>query len=71
MHHIVIIVVIARLTLCYSKMLHATLILYTHPYEGCKPLKYHMNLGYTGMILGRLECIGKCHCVHFNQIIDH
>ena len=64
-HHVVVIVILAMLTLCYSIMSHATLVLYYHAFM----LTLHASLMScalavtTYMILGRLECIyiAICH----------
>ena len=61
MHHVVIIVMIAMLTLCYSIMSHATLIIYYHAsihVNTTNPLDITRTLAATCVILGRLECVG-------------
>jgi hypothetical protein len=47
MHHVVIITIIAMLTLCYSKMSHATLILYYH----ASMLTLHISLTFRALWL--------------------
>ena len=58
MHHVVIIVIIATLTSCYSIMSHATLILFYHGIHvnTTKLLNITYTLVATNVILQSLKC---------------
>ena len=60
-HHVFILVIIAMLTLCYSIMSLATLILYCH-INIAGLLNIMCTLVATGMILGSLECKKSFKC---------